>query len=112
MRNKDWIYIQYAALPVQKLRAWSDNMAHWMWWLVFAIAPCTGHLYMIIEYDTEGMARPTLFNFTLHTVELQVTLLGCDHGYYVSNIQPLECSVCVCTDFVDGHSESFVESTA
>lgn len=112
MRSKGWIYIQYTALLVQKLKARLNNMTRWMWLLVFAIVPCTGHLYMMIEYDTDGTARPTLFNFTLHTVELQVTLLGCDHGYYAANIQPLECSVCVCTEFVDGRSESFVESTA
>ena len=80
------------------------------WLLILLIAaPCTGELYMIIEYDTNGTARPTSFDFAFHTVDLQVTLLGCDNGYYVGNVQPLECRECVCSEFVDGRHEAFVQ---
>jgi hypothetical protein len=45
----------------------------------------------------------------LHTVELQVTVLGCDFGYYAQTLQPLECRECVCTEFAEGRSEEFVQ---
>ncbi len=71
---------------------------------------------MIVEYDTNGTARPVWLNFTLRTVELHVTLLGCDHGYYAEEralpSSPLVCKECVCDDallFREGRSEAFVE---
>ena len=53
----------------------------------------------------------------LHTVELHVTLLGCDHGYYADEaLRPaLVCRECVCGDddgidfFTEGRNEAFVE---
>jgi hypothetical protein len=80
------------------------------WFLVLLLAvPCACDLYMIVEYDTNGTARPVGINFTLHTVELHVTLLGCDHGYYAETVQPLVCKECACTDFTEGRVEAFVE---
>ncbi len=77
-----------------------------------AVLRCKGDLLMVVEYDTNGTARPVSFNFTLRTVELHVTLLGCDTGYYAEALQPsLVCKECVCTDFREGRSEAFVEDT-
>ena len=64
---------------------------------------------MIVEYDTNGTVRPLGINFALRTVELQVTLLGCDHGYYAASRQPLVCKECACTEFADGRAEAFVQ---
>ena len=69
-----------------------------------------GELYMMVEYDTNGTARPVGINFTLiRTVELHVTVIGCDHGYYAESHQPLVCRECVCSDFSEGRVEAFVE---
>jgi hypothetical protein len=67
-----------------------------------------GDLFMIVEYDTNGTARPTSIDIAFHTVEMEVTLLGCDHGYYAYTEHPLECRECVCDEFVDGRRELFV----
>jgi hypothetical protein len=77
--------------------------------LVLFLAVCAGEIYMIVEYDTNCTARSTLGDFKLHTVELHVTILGCDFGYYAQTLQPLECLECVCTKFVEGRSEEFVQ---
>ena len=72
---------------------------------------CTSDIFMVVEYDTNGTARPVLLNVALRTVELHVTLLGCDHGYYAHTYQPsLVCLECVCTEFREGRSEAFVEA--
>ena len=76
---------------------------------LLAVISCQADLYMIVEYDTNGTARPLGINFTLRTVELHVTLLGCDHGYYAESQQPLVCKECVCTEFVEGRVEAFVQ---
>jgi hypothetical protein len=76
---------------------------------LFFLAACTADIYMIVEYDTNGTARSTLGDFRLHTVELQVTLLGCDFGYFAQTLQPLECRECVCSEFAEGRSEEFVQ---
>ena len=75
--------------------------------LLLLVTPCAGEVYLIVEYDTNGTARST-GDVRFHTVELQVTVLGCDHGYYAETVQPLECRECVCSEFVDGRSEAFV----
>jgi hypothetical protein len=80
-----------------------------IWLLVLFFAVCAGEIYMIVEYDTNGTARSTIGDMKLHTVELQVTILGCDFGYYAQTLQPLECLECVCTEFVEGRSEEFVQ---
>ena len=78
-------------------------------WLLLLAAACTAEIYMIVEYDTNGTARSTIGDMKLHTVELQVTVLGCDFGYYAQTLQPLECRECVCTEFAEGRSEEFVQ---
>ena len=92
--------------------------------LIFLIVTTTtaaeaggGGIFMIIEYDTNGTARPVSLNFTLRTVELHVTVLGCDHGYYADEEKrpALVCRECLCNDddndalFLEGRSEAFVE---
>jgi hypothetical protein len=81
-------------------------------------AEAGGGIFMIIEYDTNGTARPVMsLNFTLRTVELHVTVLGCDHGYYADEEKrpALVCRECLCNDddndalFLEGRSEAFVE---
>ena len=56
---------------------------------------------MIIEYDTNGTARHVMMslNFTLlRTVELHVTLLGCDHGYYADAEEKKRTALLVCRE--------------
>lgn len=77
--------------------------------LILLAVPCACDLFMVVEYDTDGNARSVGVNLTLHTVELHVILLGCDHGYYAETVQPLVCKECVCVDFADGRVEAFVE---
>ena len=82
---------------------------------------CTSTLYMIMEYNTDGTVILNNANFTLHTVSMNVTLLGCDYGYYdhymlfpplVSSprtkITPFDCRPCTCTAFESVRSEEFV----
>jgi hypothetical protein len=77
----------------------------------FLWVPCIGEIFMVVEYDTNGTARPILLNITLRTVELHVTVLGCDTGYYAETNQPkLVCKECVCSEFAQGRSEAFVEA--
>ena len=52
------------------------------WMVVLFIASSAGDFYMVVEYDTNGTARPTSLAVSISTVELYVTVLGCDHGYY------------------------------
>ena len=78
--------------------------------LLLVVPSSNSELYMMGEYDVNGTARPVGINFTLvRTVELHVTVLGCDHGYYAESHQPLVCRECVCTDFSEGRVEAFVE---
>lgn len=88
---------------------------------------CTVHLlhastlYMIMEYNTDGTVILNNANFTLHTVSMNVTLLGCDFGYYDTYVQgtrpvaspktlitPFDCMPCVCTDFESTRVEDFI----
>ena len=79
--------------------------------ILVLVHPCTSELFMTLEYDTNGTARPTgtSFDFSLRTVEMHVTVLGCDHGYYAYTMQPLECRECVCDEFTDGRHEPFAQ---
>ena len=93
------------------------------WMVVLFIASSAGDFYMVVEYDTNGTARPTSLAVSISTVELYVTVLGCDHGYYsvvvdetttaaVSLLPPppiLVCTECICIDFTEGREEAFVE---
>ena len=84
----------------------------WFWIMFLLVAAAAGDLLMMIEYDTNGTARPVSLNISLRTIELHVTLLGCDHGYYAEAVQPaLVCKECVCTEFREGRNEAFVEDT-
>jgi hypothetical protein len=67
-----------------------------------------GDIFMILEYDTNGTAMPLMAEVSFHTVELHVTLLGCDQGYYAETTKPLVCKECMCDDFTDGRVEAFV----
>lgn len=100
----------YTPVPI-KVYKWDGlqgNRMNPLFWLLLLLAtPCAGEIYMIVEYDTNGTARST-GDIKFHTVELQVTVLGCDHGYYAETVQPLECRECVCSEFVDGRNETFV----
>ena len=79
--------------------------------LLLVAAFVSSEIFMVVEYDTNGTARPILLNITLRTVELHVTVLGCDIGYYAETNQPsLVCKECVCSEFAEGRSEAFVEA--
>lgn len=76
-------------------------------------------LYMIMEYGTDGSVLLNQANFTIHTLSINVTLLGCDYGYYdhyllyppiqttKTQITPFDCRACVCTEFNSDRAESF-----
>jgi hypothetical protein len=81
-------------------------------------------LYMIMEYNTDGTLAFNNVNITMHTVSMNVTLLGCDYGYYdyylinpparpsaKTQITPFDCRACVCTDFEYTRAEAFVITT-
>jgi hypothetical protein len=81
-------------------------------------------LYMIMEYGTDGTVLLNQANISLHTVSMNVTLLGCDFGYYdhyLLNppavktpkmlITPFDCRECVCSDFERERAEDFVSAT-
>ena len=76
---------------------------------------------MVIEYTTDGPVLLDMFNITFQTVELHVTLLGCDYGYYdqylltpptvpsvQTEITPFNCLECVCTRFDSVRDEPIV----
>ena len=87
-------------------------MVPWWFLAILLLVPSSSksELYMMVEYDTNGTARPVGINFTLiRTVELHVTVIGCDHGYYAESHQPLVCRECVCSDFSEGRVEACVE---
>jgi hypothetical protein len=77
-------------------------------------------IQMIMKYDTDGPVELNQVNFTVHTLSINVTLLGCDYGYYdhyllypptqssKTQITPFECRACVCTDFSSERVEEFV----
>jgi hypothetical protein len=80
--------------------------------IVFFIAlihPSTCDLFMVVQYDTTGKVILNPANITIRTLELHVTLLGCDYGYYdyyllfppinkTKKIEttPFECLECTC----------------
>jgi hypothetical protein len=110
MWNMDQIYIHFKF--VQKdLLGWLADMKALLAALMVA-GFVRGEIFMVVEYDTNGTARPMSLNINLKTVELHVTVLGCDTGYYAeTNHQPsLVCKECVCSEFAEGRSEAFVEA--
>lgn len=55
-------------------------------------------VFMVVQYDSEGLL-PTanVLNLTFTTVDLLVTLLGCDDGYYEGVAAAvLTCTACDC----------------
>ena len=72
---------------------------------------CIGDVYMVVEYDTNGtLTQQMSFDVTYHTVDLIVTVMGCDTGYYAdtSPEQTLKCNECVCKVFPEGRDDAFV----
>ena len=78
-------------------------------------------VYMIMEYNTDGTVILNNANFTLHTLSINVTLLGCDYGYYDNYlilppptpspktlITPFDCLPCTCTEFDSVRVEDFI----
>jgi hypothetical protein len=82
------------------------------------------NLYMIMEYNTDGTLVFNNVNITMHTMSMNVTLLGCDYGYYdyyminppvtpsvKTQITPFDCRACICTKFEHTRVEDFVGTT-
>ena len=78
-------------------------------------------VYMIMEYNTDGTVLLNNANFTLHTLSINVTLLGCDFGYYdhyllfpplspspKTLVTPFDCRPCMCTEFDSVREENFI----
>ena len=89
--------------------------------LILSAQQTHANLYMIMEYNTDGTVLFNNVNITMHTVSMNVTLLGCDNGYYdyylisppknpsvITQITPFDCRPCVCTDFQRIRVEDFV----
>lgn len=82
-------------------------------------ATSTG-IHMIMEYSTDGTVLLNHANFTIRTVSMNVTLLGCDSGYYDHYllyppavrtprmlVTPFDCRECICSDFERERAEPF-----
>jgi hypothetical protein len=67
--------------------------------LLVIIALATADVFMVVQYDSTGLL-PTanVLNVTFTTVDLIVTLLGCDDGYYEGAAASghLTCTACDC----------------
>jgi hypothetical protein len=92
---------------------------------LFLLAPpVSTTLYMVMEYGTDGTVVLNQANFTIRTLSINVTLLGCDYGYYdhyllyppvrsaKTQITPFDCRACVCTDFSAERVEEFIIAAA
>lgn len=62
------------------------------WWLLLVVAVAAAQVTMMAEYSTDGNVTLSILNMTFRTVELRVTVLGCDYGYYPSGPACLECA--------------------
>jgi hypothetical protein len=84
-------------------------------------APPVIPIHMSIQYTTDGDVTFNMMNITFETVQLQVTLLGCDYGYYdeyliippkslswKTSVTPFHCLECVCENFEFDRVEPFV----
>jgi hypothetical protein len=94
------------------------------WRFLVLLLTCTtsahAALHMVMEYSTDGTVVLNQANFTIHTLSINVTLLGCDYGYYdhyllyppvksaKTEITPFDCRACVCSDFSSVRVEEFV----
>lgn len=82
------------------------------------------NLFMVVQYDTNGQVILNQANVSIKTLEIHVTLLGCDYGYYdyyllyppkvktpQMEITPFECLECVCDwNNVPERTEQFIAS--
>jgi len=79
---------------------------------------------MLVQYTTDGDVKLNIFNVSFHTVQLHVTLLGCDYGYYdqylitppavaswKTSVTPFHCVECQCENFEFDRVEPFIMST-
>jgi hypothetical protein len=76
--------------------------------LLLLLTMAVADIFMVVEYESTHDRPKNFFNITFKTVELKVTLLGCDDGYYEAvNTPKLICSECICNTFNNGRSEQF-----
>jgi hypothetical protein len=67
--------------------------------LLLLLSFASADVFMVVQYDSEGLLPiASVFNVTFRTVELIVTLLGCDDGYYEGAAASghLTCTACDC----------------
>ena len=73
---------------------------------------------LVIQYTTDGNVDLSANFVDLHTVALEVHIIGCDYGYYdelimnpaaASSAVPYLCLPCDCEDFEHPRTEPFVE---
>ena len=66
--------------------------------LLLLLSLANADVFMVVQYDSEGLLPiPSVLNITFRTVELIVTLLGCDDGYYEGVAAGhLTCTACDC----------------
>ena len=66
--------------------------------LLLLLSFASADVFMVVQYDSEGLLPiANVFNVTFMTVELIVTLLGCDDGYYEGAAAGrLTCTACDC----------------
>ena len=85
--------------------------------VIVLASPPTIPVHMSIQYTTDGDVTFNIMNITFHTVQLEVTLLGCDYGFYDHYLiappkaavqPPFDCVECVCEDFEFDRVEPFV----
>lgn len=74
--------------------------------LMVALAAAATDYRLAIEYTTDGEVRLDILNITFRTVDLHVTLLGCDYGYY--GAPGGRCLECDCQDFERPRTEPFI----
>ena len=94
------------------------------WWLLVYIGSVvslsTINYEFTAEYTTNGEVKLNIMNLTFHTTELDVTLLGCDYGFYdiyaiappkaqtwKTQVTPFHCLECKCETFDQIRSETF-----
>ena len=78
-------------------------------------------IQMSIQYTTDGEVTLNIMNIPFQTVQLHVTLLGCDYGYYdeylitpprlPSSITPFHCVECTCENFEFDRVEPFIATS-
>ena len=89
-----------------------------------AAAPSVIPLQMSVQYTTDGDVVLNIMNITYNTVHLDVTLLGCDYGYYdqylitppvsaswKTSVTPFHCIECVCENFEFDRAEPFIATS-